>query len=177
MAGGLIRNISFDLSPSGIDKAIREVNEVHDQLRTAMNLLIQRLVDEGVTMAKTNIIAMGAVYSGDLLGSVYGFYHPGNRIGYVRTDSLYAVFVEFGTGIKGADNSHPVAEDVGWAYDIHNHGEEGWVYIKEPNDKRYWTKGQESRPFMYQTLRWLEGEAERIGADILTREMSRGGSA
>lgn len=176
MVRNVIRNITFDLSREGLDKAIREVNEVRNQLNTAMTLLIRKLAEEeGVATAKAYVADMGAIDTGELESSIYGFYHPQSRIGYVRTDCLHAVFVEYGTGIIGKAMPHPEAGIAGWKYDVHGHGVAGWVYSKEPDDTFHWTLGYESRPFMYKTLRWLEGAAERLGPEILIREMGRGG--
>lgn len=56
--------------------------------------------------------------------------------------------VEYGTGIVGAaSEASSQAED--WEYDINNHGEQGWFYVK--NGKLYWTKGFEGRLIYYKT--------------------------
>lgn len=82
----------------------------------------------------------------------------------------YTMFVEFGTGIEGKKNSHPRANARGWKYtEKHKakNGEllEGWVYPsyetdvnanKWQDEEGNWfafTRGQASRPFMYET--WL----------------------
>lgn len=78
----------------------------------------------------------------------------------------YAMYVEFGTGIVGSRGKpHPKLSEQGWKYDVNQHGEAGWVYPsseRDPNRNKWqdkngnwfaWTKGQEARPFMYET--WL----------------------
>lgn len=39
-------------------------------------------------------------------------------------------YLEFGTGIVGAWNNHPEADNVGWEYDKNKHGYNGWYYEK-----------------------------------------------
>ena len=41
-------------------------------------------------------------------------------------DDMY--YLEFGTGIIGANKPHPEASKIGWKYDVNNHGEIGWTF-------------------------------------------------
>lgn len=81
--------------------------------------------------------------------------------------SDYAMFIEYGTGVVGESSPHPWASKYGWEYDVNEHGESGWWYptSKEDNNPtkyfsessgiwKAWTRGQASRPFMYDTWRW-----------------------
>lgn len=43
-------------------------------------------------------------------------------------DDMY--YLEFGTGIIGERNRHPEASKYGWKYDINNHGDKGWTFIR-----------------------------------------------
>ena len=80
------------------------------------------------------------------------------------SDGHYAMFVEYGTGIRGSENPHPWSGDIDWKYDVNNHGESGWWYPTVESDENptkvysdkiggwvAWTAGSESRPFMYDT--------------------------
>lgn len=89
-------------------------------------------------------------------------------------DDGYAIFVEYGTGVIGEDTPHPQAHMNGWVYDVNGHGEYGWWYPSkesDPNPTRYlskdgtwwaWTRGQQSRPFMYLAWLWASRNATRI---------------
>ena len=107
----------------------------------------------------------------------------------------YAIFVEFGTGIRGQTNTptsrypaskrgqHPRAEDYGWKYDTNKHGENGWWYPTDSSDPNPnitqnklgewfgWTKGQSSRPFMYDTWKWTSQRATQIMQGAITKEL------
>ncbi len=95
----------------------------------------------------------------------------------IIASAKHAMYVEFGTGIKGAGSPHPNQDfnNTGWAYDINSHGEAGWWYpTTEADDnpvKRYdekketwfaWTRGMEARPFMYNTYRYMRLIATKI---------------
>ena len=183
----VLKNIRFDLSPASIERAIRELEDFQNQLRKAMRELVELLTKDGVEIAKTTVAEMGAIDTGALEASIYGYFSPQLGAGFIRAGSGlphgYAIFVEYGTGIIGASASHPGIGDNEWkdpppnsynghvynGYDSQGHGIDGWVYRKETDGSYHWTLGYPSRPFMYETYRWLESIAPRRGADTIGR--------
>lgn len=174
------RSIDISLNRSSLDRAIREIRECQRQLTEAMNALVQELADQGAQVAKMQVASFEAVDSGELLHSIYGYYDPDSRIGYVIAGAAHAFYVEYGTGIIGAIEQHPLASEAGWEYMVGEHikagpgGHIGWWYDKSSdgtfsgNGDYHWTRGQPSRPFMYNTLVWLEEAAEALGRKILS---------
>lgn len=148
------KKISFRLNERSIRQAIIEVETYEYELRKKMNELLRRLMEEGVDIAKTKVAAMDAVFTGQLLDSIEGYYSPSKRVALIRAGIWYAAFVEYGTGVVGSRNPHP--EPDGWAYDVNGHGDAGWWYLNDNDSKLHWTAGQPSRPFMYETARRLE---------------------
>lgn len=84
----------------------------------------------------------------------------------VKVSDKSAMFIEFGTGIVGANSPHPKPIRGNWIYDTGGHGERGWYYPTTESDPNPWkhyyngklygfTKGVQSRPYMYKT--WLYG--------------------
>ena len=77
-------------------------------------------------------------------------------VGYVKIKSP-ATFVELGTGIKGSEEPHPSATEIGWIY-----GDHSWIYPTDENasnpnkwqtengDWLGFTRGQPARPFAYE---------------------------
>ena len=176
MSHKTIASINMTLDAKSIDNAIREIRHIQKQLVEAMNDLIQKLADEGVKEAKAQVAAMDAVDTGELERSIYGYYDPESRIGYVIAGAAHAFYVEYGTGPVGEDNPHPEAAEAGWDYNIgptihqneqHPEWGVGWWY---PGDdgKPHWTQGQPARPFMYNTMVWLEEAAQALGRTILS---------
>lgn len=154
--------IKMRLTSRSIEEAIREVKQYKQQLDERTKALIRALVDKGVEIAKVQVRELGAVYTGQLEASITGFFDEETGVGIIRTDCPYAVYVEFGTGVVGQRNPHPEPIE-GWEYDINKHGDAGWWYFNERDQKWHWTKGMESRPFMYNTLQILKAEAEKGG--------------
>lgn len=80
--------------------------------------------------------------------------HDGFEVG---SYSGHADFVEFGTGTVGSNSPHPAPMENSWEYNIERtpkaHENGGWWYYDD-NGKRHWTKGQPSRPFIYNTWKW-----------------------
>ena len=170
----ILKHIDIELTRASLNHAIREVRLLQRQLAETMNDLIQKLAEEGAQVARIQVASMDAVDTGELEHSIYGYYDPETRIGYVIAGAPHAFYVEYGTGPIGEENPHPAPETANWQYDIGptihelpNHPEwgRGWWY---PGDdgKRHWTQGQPSRPFMLNTLQWLEEAAETIASTV-----------
>lgn len=91
----------------------------------------------------------------------------------------YAVFIEYGTGIVGSTNPHPNPKKNNWIY-----GNGGWWYpTTEVIQQRYpnqitnyyngtlyaFTRGQKSKPFLYDTWLW----ATRSISPIINKHLRR----
>lgn len=161
------KKIIFGLSTKEINRAIRELEQYKKELNRKTSLLIEALTDRGVEIAKAQIRELGAVYTGELEESITGYFNPTVQVGIIRAGAPYAIYVEFGTGIVGASSPHPAP--AGWRYDVNNHGEAGWWYFNDRDQKWHWTKGIESRPFMYNTVQILERESVRIAKEVFRR--------
>ena len=180
----VLKNIEMTLDPASIDRAIREIQLFEEKLKPAMQCLIDYLGEKGVEIARAALLWVGgsnsgggengdepeenpAYATGALSESIR--YEKRGEIGVIDagqglTNAMgeptnYAIFVEYGTGIYGAD--------------INGHGLEGWWYPApwgwwEKNGKKYaWTNGMPPRPFMANTLLDLEDEAEVNGGRII----------
>ena len=168
MSYKILKTIDMDLSPKSIDNAIRELKRFQTDLKKTIWELIEKLTMEGAEIAKTQVASMDAVYTGELESNIKGMFFPTERCGFVIADTPYAIYVEYGTGVVGAESPHPEAEG-NWDYDVKHHGDEGWVYLNDNDGKYHWTKGFVSRPFMYNTLRWLEEAAPERMSEMLNQ--------
>lgn len=156
--------VKFGLSPKEIKEAVKQIEKYKQDLNRKLSLLIQALTDRGVEIAKLNVQRLGAVYSGELLESIGGYFSPSLGVGIIYAGAPYAVYVEFGTGIRGKEGQHPLSGDKGWIYDVNGHGEAGWIYPKDGTF--YWTDGMPARPFMYDMTKQLEAECARIAKAV-----------
>lgn len=158
--------ITMSLSQSSVRKAIKEVQRYKDEFNRKLEEFVRRLAQEGVVVAKMQIMAMPAVDTGELLGSIDLKVGDVLTNGYeyiVYTGCEYAKYVEFGTGIVGENNPHPNPD--GWQYDINRHGDNGWFYIGRDGEW-HWTKGMPARPFMYNTVIDLYSKIYKIANEV-----------
>jgi HK97 gp10 family phage protein len=156
--------IRFTLDETEIDKAIQKVKSYKTTFLNKCGKLVEVLTQEGAEIAKVQVAQLDAVYTGELMNSIDGYFDSTTGVGIIRADAYYAIYVEFGTGVVGKQSPHP--NPNGWQYDVNNHGDKGWVYYDDENDKFRWTKGFKSRPFMYNTARQLEKECARIAREV-----------
>lgn len=148
--------VKMNLSPKSVQSAIKKIERYKETLNRRCLRLVEKLTDRGVKIAKFNVQNLGAFYTGQLEASIDGYFSPSLGVGIIYAGSYYAVYVEFGTGVRGQEAPHPEAGQVGWIYDSNNHGENGWVYFNEQDGQYHWTDGMPSRPFMYDTAKELE---------------------
>lgn len=156
--------IRFKLDLKDIDRAIREVEKFKTEFLEKCNRLIEALTDRGEEIAKIEVAQLDAVYTGELMNSIEGYYSPSYNVGIIKAGAYYAAYVEFGTGVVGKGSPHPNPQ--GWQYDVNDHGDSGWVYYDDDSGQFRWTKGFKSRPFMYNTARQLEKECKKIAEGV-----------
>lgn len=158
------KTIRFKLDEKDIDRAIEELEKFKFEFLTKCNRLIEALTEYGAEVARLEVRQLDAVYTGELMNSIEGYYSLTSNVGIIKAGAYYAAFVEFGTGVVGKSSPHPNPQ--GWQYDANNHGDSGWVYYDDDSGEYRWTKGFKSRPFMYNTARQLEKECKRIAEEV-----------
>lgn len=162
------KTISFSLSEKSINQAIRDLEDYRKDFLRKCNELIRQLTQHGEEIAKMEVVQLGAFDTGNLHDSIHGYFDPDVGIGFIRAEAWYAVYVEYGTGVVGARNAHPNAGAHGWIYDHNHHGENGWIYFSAHNGQCQFhhTRGQVSSPFMYNTFRILQKQAQEIARTV-----------
>ena len=177
---GVKMTITVDLTKSGLDELNKQLDSFKDKSINKLNLLIKTLAERGVEVAKAEIRSFPAVFTGELLDSMY-FQDispdKNNIIFVVRTDNAHAAFVEFGTGQTGKDNpySYKLPDGVTWTYaDIVNSkhirqnpvtGKYYWFY-PGIDGKYHYTEGLPARPYMHNTSVKLIEIVEQTAIEI-----------
>ena len=156
--------IQIGFGEKDLDRAISELEQFKQAFLVKCQKLVERLTDHGVDVARVQVAQLNAVYTGELMNSIEGYFSPTYGVGIIKAGATYAAYVEFGTGVVGAQSPHPAP--MGWVYDANAHGEKGWVYYNDDIGAYRRTKGFKSRPFMYQTARELERSCERIAREV-----------
>lgn len=179
MSRFVLKSIRMTLDPESIENAISEVNRFRDRLQPAMVHLIDRLAEKGVEIAKAELIFFDdPAYRTGALSESVKFEHVDGAAVITAGEGLmdgygqgsYAIYVEYGTGIYGADlNEHGLA---GWWYPA----PWGWwtpTTGKHAGETMAWTQGMPPRPFMANTLLDLKEEA-RVNGGRIVAEYLRG---
>ena len=171
-----MKTINLRLSANGLRQAINEIKQYRSDVERKAAELVRTLTSEGENHVAA-YIATNISATGELLRSVNSEL-VNDRLGIVRVESQYAVFVEFGTGVVGSASPHPDVAILGWHYDVNGHGALGWWYPSEATDLNptkhqnqsgkwfAWTKGMPSRPFMYEAAQRLKGEVVPIARRV-----------
>jgi hypothetical protein len=158
----------------GVKETKQKIKEYRDSIKAKVGDLVDTLTTEGANIARIKIVSMGAVYSGELLSGVSGYYSPLLKAGFIRVSSEHVAFVEFGTGIVGEGAQHPNGEylaKANWKYNSGEHifttsdGRVGWIYPTDDGGFRF-TEGMASRPFMYETAVELETKLKDIVREV-----------
>lgn len=172
-----MKSIQVTLDPQSIAKAIKELRKYQKDIERKTKRLVQKLTDYGVKVARVKIVSMGAVYSGELLSGVDGYYSPLLNAGFVRVTNDHVAFVEFGTGVVGKASPHTNGEylaKAAWQYAVGpkiittKDGRVGWIYPTEDGGFRF-TEGMKARPFMYETALQLQRAFPRMAKEVFSK--------
>lgn len=146
------------LSLNSIEQSIKRL-EVKKQNypKIAMNI-VNRLTEEILEIVYPDSERIPAVIEGNTV------------VGSVVNKEKKWLFHEYGTGVIGSQFPH-VAEalaEIGWKYDVNQHGETGWWYPTTESDPnpykwtdpegtlRAWTKGLPAERAFYEALQRAE---------------------
>lgn len=157
-----MHKITCSLSSDGLAKAAKEVREYKQKLIDKSKQLITALTEYGAIVSRTFVIDLDAVDKGFLANSIGAYYDPTTNTGFIRADCDYAVFVEFGTGVRGAGSPYPgdAINSVAYRYGdgtqyvMLSDGRVGWFYPADDGTMKF-TEGMPSRPFMFNTAQEL----------------------
>ena len=166
-------------SISDFEKDLKETvracssEQVMHQVGTAVRDIAKGLTPTGTTGLLRNSIGYSLV--GDDSGVT----------AYVGTNSDYAMYVEYGTGPKGAANHAGVSPEYSVAYrqdpwwvhesqlDPTSIERYHWFYIDTKDGKFYRISGQPAQPFLYPALKNNEEQVKRIIYDGLSRAVGK----
>lgn len=160
-----MKQISVGLSKSGIAHLQREIEEYQKWLEVKADELAKRLAEIGVTHAES-LFSM-AQYDG--IQDYHLSVEPlGDKQYKVLADGETVLFVEFGTGLIGY--GHPEVQEFGPGTYPEGLGywdnPQGWDIPQEKGGQH--TYGNPPNAPMYNTVRYLEQEFERIVQEVFT---------
>ena len=173
-----MKTIKVPLSVAGIDNAIREIDRYKSWLKARTSVLLDRLAQEGLSVASANFTKAAYDGTNDVSVSVE---QRGQSVRAVVAVGASVLFIEFGTGVIYPDN-HPEAADLGmrrgriWGA---GHGKQpSWGYYGDPGTngdvhaKRtdgttvVITQGNPANMSMYETVKHLQMILARTGKEV-----------
>lgn len=170
------KTLVIDIDIDNIKKGIKDISKIQTLVEQALDDAILELQDRLLSKLNERIIFYGLGDS-QLINTIsVSKVQDGISI---KVGAEYANFIEFGTGIVGKENPHPQLD--GWIYDTKNNGNTGWWYpttASDPNPYKWvdgsgqlraWTKGSQSKPFMYDT--WKYGK--RIATKTVNKHINK----
>lgn len=151
-----------NLSTASLQALIDSVERYKRDLENRINTILADLTQQGVDICRTEALALGINDTGNLLNSINAVVDEREHKALVIVNCDYAVFIEFGTGVKGKASGY-VGDAIsktaykhmgGSTYVTLADGRVGWYYPADDGSYRF-TEGQASRPFMYNTAQQL----------------------
>lgn len=171
-----MKQVTFPLSVSGIERLRRSVEEYQRWLKDRSEKLLDRLGEEGYQIASAKFAQ--AVYDGtnDVFVSTE---NRGANIRAVVAVGSSVLFIEFGAGVVYPDD-HPEADDLGMKRGEYGkgHGKQtSWGYYGEPGtngelrEKKNGsvvviTHGNPANMAMYETVKELEMHLRDLAKEV-----------
>ena len=159
--------IEISLNDKSINQAIKELEKYKRDLDNKARIVVERLASLGATNASLGF-ARAVTSENDVQVTVEWVNSNTMRI---RATGEEVLFIEFGTGITYG-YGHPMAQELGYGpgtyptklakgkWDNPN----GWWYSKDGNPKH--TYGNPPNAVMYDTMKMIEREAERVVKEV-----------
>lgn len=172
-----MKKISVKMSSDGLKKLQKDLEKYKDNILYKTQLLVERLAERGVEIARVQIADVDAIFTGELLQSIHSEYKGSEKNGAifaVVVDSDHAAFVEFGTGQRGIDTPYPyqLPEGVSWEYAVGKTirqnkitGRYYWFYPGK-DGKWHYTEGMPARPFMFNTSMELAKVVTEVAKEV-----------
>lgn len=173
-----MKTIKLRLSVNGIDEAIREIDRYAAWLKERAKVLLDRLAQEGFTVASANFAKAAYDGTNDVSVSVE---QQGDNARAVIAVGASVLFIEFGTGVTYPDN-HPEAGDLGMKRGEYGSGhgkQSSWGYYGEPGTNGeirmkkdgtpvVITHGNPANMSMYETVKYLKGLLPGLAKEVFS---------
>lgn len=138
---------------------IKNLDRLSKKLDKLSKLNIEKNMTKAVSLVHAQAKGLAPVDYGFLKGSIHMSVKKNSNevIGKVYTNSEYASFVEFGTGVKGKGTYPYSIPNLNLSYKS-----EPWLYYNERWNKWVCTHGQVAQPFMYKALHLHEETIKKL---------------
>lgn len=161
-----MKTIKVELTPSSIDKAIKELEMYSKNLQEKANRICERLATLGATGASLGFA--GSIYVSDKNFNITVEEADG---GYrILANGESVMFLEFGAGVRYG-YGHPQADEFGFGPGTYNPTSDnwnspyGWYYPKAAGGSGH-TYGNPPNMPMYNAAKEIRKEVERVAREV-----------
>lgn len=137
--------INIGYSTKSIDKALKQIEEYQKKLQSVIPKFLQRCADKIIENVNERLSIEGSALglSGSIIADIQKGWKAqpvtqtanGHSIK-ILNETEKATYIEFGVGAIGARSAHKQASQLGYGYDLNNHGNWGWsFYVHNDDDK------------------------------------------
>ena len=152
----------------GIDRLLFKFDKIRD-------MDLEKKIKEATVLVQGQATSLAPVDEGNLKESIHMDYKKTKTLmqGRVYTNTEYAPYVEFGTGVKGNGTYPHKIKGLNLTY-----ADKGWCYWDEKENKYIYTKGQVAQPFMYKSMKRSKKQIKDImstGVKETLRDICKGG--
>lgn len=173
-----MKTIKVPLSVAGIDNAIREIDRYKSWLKARTSVLLDRLAQEGLSVASANFAKAAYDGTNDVSVSVE---QREQSVRAVVAVGASVLFIEFGTGVVYPDD-HPEAGELGMKRGEYGQGhgkQHSWGYYGDPGtngvlkEKKNGgfvviTHGNPANMPMYETVKELQDRLTEIAKEVFS---------
>ena len=152
------KNINIKLNVKSLDMAIKKFETLNKKIKDLDKRYLNLCLDKIQELANKNLDLSSKYYGNTDIRTSWDRKIIGNTaILYNYSD--YAVIVEFGTGLVGERNPHPLAEEELYEYNVNN--KESWTFIRELGNLDWQNKVDfadvKANPEKYLVIRGFQG--------------------
>lgn len=164
----MTKKYNVSLSSSDIKEMVEELVRIREGTKAYARNVTNSLLDTAVGDAVRNLEQMSGqtgyepthkIADSIVKETVLSTGERSNWSGKVVVNDPAGAYAEYGTGVVGLKHKHPMP--IGWNYDSKKHGNKGWFY-KDDAGVRYWTRGQRSKPFLYNSMQELRAQLNKL---------------
>lgn len=161
-------NINIELNTHSVENAIKKLQDYKKKIKVIESAFIQESLDWIIERANYYLDLRDTMITNfettDIRNSWQKVKIGTNTWQIINLDDR-ATYAEFGTGLVGSNSPHARANDNSYAYDVNNHGEEGWTfYNKDAGIYMEGFTGYKGKSFLYDACYdyFEKGEYQRI---------------
>lgn len=123
----MVKKINISFNVESINQAINRIEKLKNKIINLDNLFLDMCLDKIQELAN-NLLDSRSKFNGNT--DIRTSWHR-KTIGKTKilyNDSKYAVIVEFGTGLVGESEPHPLADEL---YEYNVNSKESWNFVRE----------------------------------------------